>query len=50
LNGKLLKKVSMDEKSDSVIEVDLSAMKSGVYYFKLVGDKFTKELKVVVSH
>ena len=50
LNGKLLKKVSLDEKSDSVIEVDLSAMKSGVYYFKLVGDKFTKELKVVVSH
>jgi hypothetical protein len=50
IKGTLQKEISLNEKSDSVIEVDLSTLKSGIYYFKLVGEKLSKELKVVVSH
>jgi len=49
MNGKLVKRISVAEKSDSIIEVDVTSLKSGIYYLKLVGDNLTSELKLVVS-
>ena len=49
MNGSLVKTISLSDKTGSTIEVDLSAMKPGLYYIKLVGDRFSEQMKIVVA-
>jgi hypothetical protein len=49
MNGSLVKTLPLSDKTGSTIEVDLSAMKPGLYYIKLVGDRFSEQMKIVVA-
>jgi hypothetical protein len=49
MNGSLVKTISLSDKTGSTIEVDLSAMKPGLYNIKLLGDRFSEQMKIVVA-